>query len=102
MDLYPPPPPPTAPAAGVEGWSLERTGRAVCSAMAGGIHGAGGVAGALAAGVIDVGAATPIISPVFEALSLAKDMVDQMGHGRAELAELHCQCTLITTHIIMR
>lgn len=102
MDLYPALPPPGTPAGGAGRWTLERARRAVCSALASGVHGAGGVAGALAAGVIDVGAVTPIIGPVFEALSLAKGMVDQMGHGRAELGELHFQCTLITTRIIVR
>ncbi|CAM9848556.1 unnamed protein product, partial [Sphacelaria rigidula] len=56
----------------------------------------------LATGIIEVGEATPIVAPLFVALKLAKEMFDGVKRHREQLEELHDQCTVITTHIIIR
>lgn len=103
--MFPAPAPPREPSTGAETWNYTRAKKAVRSAMeslATGVFTVGGAAGGLAAAVVDVGAAAPVVGPVFTALSLAKGMVDQMGDGREEIARLHDQCTDITTRIIVR
>lgn len=53
-------------------------------------------------GIIDVGAATPIVSPVFVLLKRAKETIDAMKGRKDELDALHGHCTLITTYVIVR
>lgn len=56
----------------------------------------------LASEIIEVGSATPIVAPVFVALKLARRMFDGVKRHREQLEELHDQCTVITTHVIIK
>lgn len=60
------------------------------------------VAEGLAAGIIEVGEATPIVAPLFAALQAVKETFDGVKRHREQLEELHDHCTVITMHVIIR
>eukprot|EP00752_Nemacystus_decipiens_P007557 g6751.t1 len=54
----------------------------------------------LATGIIEIGAATPVVAPLCVALLKAKEVVDGASRNREELAELGEQCHLISVQVI--
>lgn len=54
----------------------------------------------IATGVIEIGTATPVVSPLCVALLKAKGIVDGAYSNKEELEELYTWCDLITVHVI--
>lgn len=54
----------------------------------------------VAEGIIEIGAATPIVAPLCKALLKAKAIVDGASRNKEELAGLHERCDLITVQVI--
>eukprot|EP00752_Nemacystus_decipiens_P008230 g7359.t1 len=51
-------------------------------------------------GVIEIGAATPVVAPICVALLKARDIVDGASRNKEELAELCERCDMIALHVI--
>lgn len=54
----------------------------------------------IATGIIEIGAATPVVAPLCKALLKAKGIVDRASRKKEELEELCEQCDLITWQVI--
>lgn len=54
----------------------------------------------VAAGIIEIGAATPVVAPLCVALLKAKEVVDGASRNKEELDELQMICKIITEKVI--
>eukprot|EP00752_Nemacystus_decipiens_P010888 g9681.t1 len=56
----------------------------------------------VATGIIEVGAATPVVAPLCVALLKVKGVVDGVSRNKEELEEMHKWCRLITEQVIVK
>lgn len=54
----------------------------------------------VAEGIIEIGAATPVVAPLCKALLKAKGVVDAASRNKEELEELRQRCEMITVQVI--
>lgn len=54
----------------------------------------------VATGIIEIGAATPVVAPLCVALLKAKENLDGVKRNKEELEELHERCKIITVQVI--